>query len=134
MNTNPIISLDSGWQMQAADSAESIEITLPDWSPSQPDREGGRTLIFWHDFWLEPLDYCARYILHIDNVPGAVDVYFDGDQPVGGGSAAPIALDVTDVVALETNRLRLRLDLDTVKPDGRFGKVWLEAVPCDDPA
>ena len=82
------------------------------------------------DFDLAPLDECARYLLHIDALPGAISVVM-GDKPVGNAHSAPLVFDVTEYVALEVNTLWLRLSLATIEAGSALGPVWLEAVACD---
>lgn len=97
-----LISLDEGWLCETV--------------------EGGRA---WRrSFALEPLDFCARYLLHVDSAPGLLTVRLRGEV-VAQAVAAGTPVDVTDFVSLDENELVL------CTGEGEIGRVWLQAVPCD---
>jgi hypothetical protein len=87
---------------------------------------------FWREFDLEPTNYCVRYFLHIDSTPGEISVIFlNRKEHVAVKQSGPLAIDVTDYVMLEGNKLSLRLDPSTAQLDRKFSGVRLEAVPCE---
>jgi hypothetical protein len=125
------ISLESDWQIHST-GKDGSSLTFPTLNLLEWESLASRNSEVWltHDFDLVPLDECARYLLHIDALPGAISVVM-GDKPVGDGHSAPLVFDVTEYVALEVNTLWLRLSLATIEAGSALGPVWLEAVPCD---
>jgi hypothetical protein len=128
------IPLETDWQIHFIFTGEDsisdkspIKTNLSEWEPL-----ASQNTAVWlkRDFDLALLDECARYLLHIDALPGAISVVL-GDKPVGDGQSAPLVFDVTEYVALEDNTLWLRLSLATIEAGNALGPVWLEAVPCD---
>ena len=77
-------------------------------------------------FALTPLDFCARYWLHVESAPGPLTVVLRGEV-VAHGIAAGTPVDVTDFVSLDDNLLEL-----STPAEGDLGAVWLQALPCDD--
>jgi hypothetical protein len=125
------IPLETDWQIHVTgedgNSVKPPTINLSEWEPLASENS-----VIWlkRDFDLAPLDDCARYLLHIDALPGVISVVL-GAKAVGDGQSAPLVFDVTEYVALEVNTLWLRLSLATSEVGSVLGPVWLEAVPCD---
>ncbi len=78
------------------------------------------------DFDLPVQDVCVNYQLQIDDAPHDTHLFINGRA--FGEVATPFTFDVTDVVALEDNRIVFRVAHNAF---GGFGPVRLEAVPCE---
>lgn len=134
MSENPVLPLDN-WYWRYVSDRVDITDTLPfegkllSWQAEKPIP--GWWLWCFSRFFLEPTEMCVHYWLHADDVPGLVTVDVGGRR-VGEGGMGPLSLDVTDYVTLEHNEIALMLDLSVVQPGAHFGRVWLEAVPCED--
>ena len=79
-------------------------------------------------FWLEPVDFCVRYFLHVDAEPQVVGVVLNGHDIEVVPQVGTLVLDVTDYVALEENTIALRV----ARQGGAFGGIRLQAVACED--
>lgn len=121
------LSLDTDWTWRRnnAHGEETRIAQLAAWTPSEADTV---TLVFSRTFDLEPLEVCARYWLYSDGLPGETTVLLR-DEVVVRGVSGGLAVDVTDVVMLEENVLRLIVE--ALRPNMLFSKLWLEAVPCE---
>lgn len=132
-----VYALDTGWMVEYFElitdlgewAAEANPITaLADWQFS------GRYDEHWAawltaDFTLEPiLETCMRYELRIDAAPAPIKLFVNGRR-MGEIAAFPFALDVTDYVTYEDNRLAIRVGYEAV---GQFGRVYLVGTPCDE--
>ncbi len=127
------ISLAFDWQYHRAQPVLSQQEpmtvgALSAWRAVAP--EPGWELRASRPFSLEPMDICVRYRLHLDALPGQVKVILR-ENVIWEGSEA-VMLDVTDEISLDDNQLTLILDLATIAPGGRFGRIWLESVPCEE--
>jgi len=116
-----IIRLDGGWDCEtvranAGDGATDTVLV---------------SLVCRRRFELAPVDFCARYLLHVDAAPGPLTIILRGEV-VAHNVAAGALVDVTDFVSLDDNLLELRVDSDAMLREGRFGGVWLQAVPCEE--
>lgn len=81
---------------------------------------------FEHAFDLPQPDECINYELHIEALPVGTHLTLNGRAL--GEVDLPLALDVTDIVALEDNLIVLRVPRNAA---GRFGVVALRAIPCE---
>ena len=126
----PEISLDTHWRCEYADRAPDGRIDGFDVSPLasfQPLRIGAKMAWLEREFDLPPIeDECIGYSLTIDSAPMGTHLTLNGREL--GEIAAPLALDVTDTVFLEGNRLILRVPRGSA---GAVGSVRLIAIPCD---
>lgn len=136
MAINPTLSLDTGWHCRyepASGEGSQPEATfltaLTTWDPAEAPREGW--LVCSRSFWLDPVDGCVRYFLTSSRFPHKGEITVAQGPSHVRGEAGPLALDVTDHVALEENRIRLRLKLDQIETGERLAPLTLEAVPCD---
>jgi hypothetical protein len=107
-DVNDTIELDSGWTLETS--------------------VGSNDAVYRCIFELQPLDYCARYLLHIDTPADQLRVRLRGEDIASG--PAPFQADVTDYLSLDDNQLEL-IVLGNAAGEGP-GDVWLEAVPCDE--
>jgi hypothetical protein len=78
------------------------------------------------EFDLPMQDECVNYLLQIDAVPVGTHLTLNGRE--FGELIEPLSLDVTDLVALEDNRIAFRVPHNAA---GRFGVVRLIATPCE---
>lgn len=96
------------------------------WAAETP--AGSADTVYRRVFALQPLDYCARYVLHVEASAVQVRVRLR-DEDVAS-RAAPLQADVTDFLSLDDNRLELWVTGNAAGAGP--GDVWLEAVPCDE--
>lgn len=83
-------------------------------------------------FWLEPLDVCARYLLHLNDAERPYRLRLGGlTTDVDAGSTE---LDVTEYVMLEDNLLVLTWAGAGGDARPPIGAVWLQAIACEDGA
>jgi len=112
MSPTPVFTLDlnSNWQV-TADEALSPGTRLT------------------HHFWLEPLDICVGYWLHVESAPAGTAIYMN-DQPIGRiENETSFASEVTDFVWLETNTITFMIqDSGGIFP---LSGIRLEAIPCE---
>jgi hypothetical protein len=135
MNT---FSLNSNWTVdyfepnidgfEMAPSAQPIA-HLADWTCSARFAEAGFYAWLQRRFDLMPTDDCVRYLVQIENMPPSTKVYVN-DQHIADADDTTLRLDVTDRVALGTNRLSLRVAC-AADAEHRFDSVLLLQVPCD---
>jgi hypothetical protein len=137
MRAFPMISLDSDWRGTILWSSDGGSVAeshhhfprLSDW---RYEGETSNHMDLQRQFYLEPTDDCVRYVLHIDDVPGKVDVLInESPGQVGSLAAGALQLDITDFVMLETNTIVLRVHLATLRLEGAFGAIYLRQVPCE---
>jgi hypothetical protein len=78
-------------------------------------------------FSLQPTDTCVRYLLHLASVPAGAELSVNGRR--FGVISTPCAINVTDYVTLDENRIAFRV---LSGAEGVFGDVRLSAVPCEE--
>lgn len=86
----------------------------------------GTTVWLEREFDLPVQDACINYLLQIDAVPVGTHLRLNGRDL--GELTEALSLDVTDMVALEDNRIAFRVSHNAA---GAFGAVRLVAVPCE---
>jgi hypothetical protein len=123
------ISLDPHWRCNAfdhrLDPPNSVR-TVASLAVFDTRTIGGQQALLEREFDLPAQDECVNYLLEIDTVP--VGTHFTLNGRDFGELTEPLSLDVTDLVALEDNRIAFRVPHNAA---GHFGAVRLIAVPCD---
>jgi hypothetical protein len=134
MMTLPTILLGGGWQCDYLELEPGLyefmepEIVpaLFDWSFDKRRVEGW---IAWlsRTFDLPPMedDLCWNFVLLVKALPTDTEMHLNGRDL--GVMRAPFTLDITDMVALDDNRIAFRV-LPT--SEGRFGDIRIRAVRC----
>lgn len=134
MSTLPFVLLGGDWRCDymelepsVSEWAESEVIpSLFDWSFDQRRREGW---IAWlsRTFDLPPIeDECLNYWLIIKSAPTPLELHLNGRDL--GTIQTPFELDISDMVALDDNRIAFRIPAWAV---GSFGDVRIKGVPCE---
>src|SRR5690606_34193864 len=90
------------------------DVSVKIWLDAGWQDDGG---VYRNQFELTPLDWCARYVLHV-RTKAPVTVLLRGET-VASGDAPEATADVTDWVNLDDNLLEI---WSSVEP----GAVWLE--------
>ncbi len=123
------ISLNAHWHGILAERVpdELIDgFSVPELTTFDARRIAGKLAWLERDFDLPLQDLCITYDLHIDAVPAGTHLVLNGRD--FGEIETPFAFDVTDLVALEDNRLVFRVMHDAA---GQFGVITLTAIPCE---
>jgi hypothetical protein len=133
MNTLPTLSLDENWRCayfedkHNAWSPGSVHVhSLSEWLSAT--RASGIAAVLFHQFDLEPTDFCVNYMLHVESAPGTIRLEINGRRMGEFDGSPAFAFDVTDYVALEDNTISFQVDCSAA---GKFGAVYLEQVPCE---
>ncbi len=114
MSKVPVFSLDLGndWQLSAVETPYPI-------------------LYLTRRFWLEPLDMCVGYWLHIENVPAGATLYLNDQRVCSIENSDPHVIDVTDFVWLEWNKIMVEISYTTYMAPFSLDNTRLEAIPCE---
>lgn len=126
---NGTISLDSHWRCAFTEQLPEGGIdgfdveSLVGFDPRAIE---GRFAWLERAFDLPMPDECINYRLEIDYAPRDTHLFINGRAL--GEIATPFHFDVTDFVALEDNRIVLRVAHNAF---GGFGPMWLVAIPCE---
>ncbi|HVU15273.1 MAG TPA: hypothetical protein VHD90_28565 [Phototrophicaceae bacterium] len=121
----PEISLNTHWRQTSAPDADDGS-DVPLLAQFEPRRIKGKMAWLEREFDLPMQDVCINYLLRIDAVAQGTHLSINGRD--FGEIAAPLEIDVTDNVALEDNKIVLRVLHNAF---GAFGTVQLIAVPCE---
>ena len=119
------ISLDAHWRVHYPNRpTDSLSVT----SLAKFDARRIDGTLAWleREFDLPMQDECINYRLQIDAVPVGTHLRLNGRD--FGELTEPLSLDVTDMVALEDNRIAFRVSHNAA---GAFGAVRLIAIPCE---
>lgn len=81
---------------------------LPDWTCEARFAEAGFYAWLQRRFELQATDFCVRYEVQIEGIPGESRVFVN-DQFVLQTTKSTERVDITDFVSLGVNRLSLRL-------------------------
>ncbi|MFO7321775.1 MAG: hypothetical protein DIU68_008595 [Chloroflexota bacterium] len=100
--------LDAGWQCEERDGA----------------------LVCRAAFWLDPLDVCARYLLHVEGAERAYRLVLRGLAV--DGHVGDLLLDVTEHVMLEDNTLEMMWSGTSLSANPPLQALTLRAVPCEE--
>jgi hypothetical protein len=143
MSNPPVMILNSNWcylfaentkaSFSGVDVDDSRWIPLPnvtDWTVASSAPQG----VDWfrRAVMIEPPGMCANYVLRINRVPEALQVYVNGRLAGEASSGKPFSRDVTDFVAVGRNVLALKLTVSKPNGGGTLGDIRLEQVPCDE--
>ena len=132
---NNMISLDHQWKCAYFQGDPSSYLvfaamsvfSLSGWSHSVRS-DSGLTAHLFHLFYLEPIDLCMRYVLHIEIAPSAMKLFINEREIDEFEGAFPFVTDVTDDVRPQHNLIWLKVACNA---EGKFGAVYLELVPCE---
>lgn len=122
------ISLDTHWRCEYLDSVPDGQIDgfdIPSLAKFEPRRIPSKLAWLERYFDLPMQDECINYTLTIDSAPVGTHLTLNGREL--GEIVAPLALDVTDLVALEDNVMALRVPHNAF---GAFSVMRLTVIPC----
>ncbi|MDZ4763419.1 MAG: hypothetical protein SGI73_02630 [Chloroflexota bacterium] len=134
MTTFPYILLGGGWQCDYLELDPKLyEFMEPQVVPSlfvwSFDKRRPEGWVAWltRAFDLPPMDdLCWNFVLTIKALPSDVELHLNGRNL--GVLQTPFELDVSDMVALDDNRIAFRVLPTSV---GSFGDVRMRAVLCE---
>jgi hypothetical protein len=136
------IPLDTGWEAEYFE----LEPDLYEWAAApQPVARLSRwqcaarydetwAVVLSTRFDVPPIDeVCLHFVLHLAHAPGPVTLYLNGRRLGEIDGREPFALDVTDFITLEDNRLQIRIECACFERGERFGPILLQRVECEPP-
>lgn len=118
-----LIPLEHDWHSTLV-GAQSI-VAVPRLTAWRADADHAASLT--RAFELEMTDFCVTYQLVIDGAPDGTRVTVNSTE-LGVAGPDGLRADVTDLVALGDNHLRLQV---AAGAEGAFAGVRLQGIPCE---